>query len=168
MQGRNDWIWALGVIALGIAGCLAPGDIEADTDGATLVLSPQSEIRDWTRSHAERWSDATGLAVVVADGGLPVRLASIDDEPGLVGFGGRPLAAATVVDLDTGEPTRIVLNVAVLFDDPTKLHRLLSNEIAVALGALDGLPQTLGSGFASLDVDPAALSAVCEVQPCAR
>lgn len=58
----------VGLLALGCA-CGA----EPDGDPGPLVLTPDERLEQVTRDWAAKWSAATGLEVVIGDGGVPVR-----------------------------------------------------------------------------------------------
>lgn len=59
---------AIAILALGCA-CGA----EPDGDPGPLVLTPDARLEQVTRDWAAKWSEATGLEVVIGDGGVPVR-----------------------------------------------------------------------------------------------
>jgi hypothetical protein len=61
------------LIALALFGCSAAGAIGPDVR-APLVLTPDADSRAATVAAVEAWNEATGLGIVVGEGGVPVQV----------------------------------------------------------------------------------------------
>lgn len=147
--------------ALVLAGCssMASPPLSGDTSPGlaptcAVTFSPEPALEGATNSAASDWSAATGCAITVGPGGIPVELAdSIQDDCGAEHQGATSAAR-----------------------DRIRVHRLTSRRYAVLLhemghalggdhtdtdGALSGAP-----GRRNV-IDGAALETVCARLPCA-
>lgn len=59
-------------LLLATLGC--GGTTDGPSEPPSFVFSPDPELEAVTRKWAARWSEATGLAISVGEGGIPVRL----------------------------------------------------------------------------------------------
>lgn len=154
----------LGVLVLALTCC---GGGEAEPSRA-IVLSPEPALAELTQEWASRWSVATGIPVLVGEGGIPVMgVDSIPDEDG------KPPCGRTQNLFSGGEFLRTD-NIRV---DTTPSERCaawgyaLGHEIAHAIApgithpdeGLLRAPQRRG---VELGIDAEALAAVCSAVEC--
>lgn len=95
----------VGLLAFGCA-CGA----EPDGGPGPLVLTPDARLEQVTRDWAAKWSEATGLQVVIGDGGVPVRALDRVTNDGKEACGTTTITDGAPVDIqiDMTPPDRCV------------------------------------------------------------
>lgn len=156
------------VFAVAAVGCSAAGDPSAAPQAGDVVLSPAPELVDAVTAAAGRWSAATGLAIVVADGGVPMRTVADAIDPS-----GYRVCALTEVSPASGP-----VGMAIDIDPPAGTCHAVDQVIAHELGHIiartfapaDGDAHTptglMRSRNGTPEIDAVSLARVCEFAPC--
>lgn len=154
-------------LALTAVGCSAAGSDPA-VDAPDVVLSPAPELVDVATATASRWSKASGLTIVVAPGGVPMRAV-----PDAVDPSGYRVCAFTSSSLEHGP-----VDMAVDVDPPAGVCRTLDQVVAHEIGHVIARTFAPADGDAhaasgvmrnvngSAEIDAASLARVCEFAPC--
>lgn len=149
-------------------GCSAAGDALEPPQAGDVVLSPAPEVAEVVAVAAERWSDATGLAIVVAPGGVPMRVVADAIDPS-----GYRVCAFTEVSPSTGP-----VGMAVDVDPPARTCHGLEQVIAHEIGHIVARTFAPEAGDAHTstglmrprngtpEIDAESLAAVCSFAPC--
>lgn len=161
-------MWTVAVLAA-VGGCSAAGDRLDAAAAADVVLSPEPALLETAERAAARWAAATGLRIVVADGGVPVR--AVADA---VDSSGYRVCAFTATNPAAGP-----FDVAVDIDPPPAAKcRALDSVVAHEVGHViartfdpmrgDAHTETgmMRPSNGSPEIDAVSLARVCEFAPC--
>jgi hypothetical protein len=162
------WTLIATVAGLVLVGCSAAGDPSVAPQAGDVVLSPSPELVDAVTEAAARWSAATGLAIVVADGGVPMRTV-----PDAIDPSGYRVCALTEVS-----PANGPVGMAIDIDPPANTGHAVDQVIAHELGHIIARTFDPEMGDAHTptglmrprngtpEIDAVSLARVCEFAPC--
>lgn len=156
------------VVVLAAVGCSAAGDrLEAPMAG-DVVLSPEPAVTAAVEVAAARWAAATGLHIVVAPGGVPVRVVADAIDPS-----GYRVCAFTSTAPSVGP-----VDLAIDIDPPARtchgVDQVLAHEVGHVIartfapdtGDVHTLTGLMKPRNGTPAIDEVSLAAVCAFAPC--